>query len=98
MDRTRRSFTETPGLRQPVASDANKVNALAIRIHGLRSVPFINNARLNAFFACADELQQMPERFIPLLVGEMKAACATLPELQPHIESRVLARVTLPTP
>lgn len=94
--RSRSLSAETPRLQQPVpinlpSASIADVNQLGIRILGLKSLPVKEGARLTEFLACAGELKRMPRRFVPLLVGEMKAACATLPKLQEQHALAVLA-------
>ena len=66
------------------------VNQLGIRILGLKSIPLDKGARLSAFFACAKDLENVAPRFVPLLVGELQAACATLPQEQADRASKAL--------
>ncbi|MDB5758368.1 MAG: hypothetical protein JWM30_1657 [Burkholderia sp.] len=86
---------ETPRLQQPEAApaSANDVNQLGIRILGLKNIPVTDSARLTAFLACASRLRHMPKRFVPLLAGELRAACATLPKLQQRYASNALDSV-----
>ena len=101
MQRARSISAETPRHQQPVVRDAipasvNDVNQLGIRILGLKNIPVENRSRLTAFLACASELQHMPERFVPLLAGELRAASATLPKLQQRYASNALDSVAPP--
>jgi hypothetical protein len=59
-------------------TSAADVNQLAIRIHSLKSIP--PGARLTAFFNCVRDLKNVAPAFVPLLVGELEAACAALPD------------------
>jgi hypothetical protein len=79
-----RSHSASPTLGRPVApkpvsASIPDVNQLGIRIHGLKSIPLWNGARLTAFLACAGELRRMPKQFLPLLAEELVSTCATLP-------------------
>jgi hypothetical protein len=100
MQRTRSaSVRETLRLQRLVTSNAVSasiadVNQLGIRILGLKGIPVKKGARLTAFLECASALQRMPERFVPLLAGELRTACATLPTLQQPEASNALNRVT----
>jgi hypothetical protein len=101
MNRTRSfSADETFRPAQPVAPEAvpasaKEVNALGIRILALKSIPVQSCARITAFLACASDLQGMPQRFVPLLAGELRVACATLPTLQQRYALNALDSVTL---
>jgi hypothetical protein len=92
MQPTRSHSAEMPRLQQPEAAppSANDVNQLGIRILGLKNIPVKEGARLTALFHCASELKRMPQRSVPLLVGELVDACTTLPSRQ---EIRALAAV-----
>jgi hypothetical protein len=98
MQRARSHSAETPRtprLQQPdvTPASANDVNQLAIRIHGLKNISVTDSARLTAFLACASSLQHMPKKFVPLLAGELRTACATLPKLQQPYASKALDSV-----
>jgi hypothetical protein len=81
------SAAETRRLQRLVTSNAVSasiadVNQLGIRILGLKGIPVKKGARLEALLDCASELKRMPQRCVPLLVGELVDACATLPSRQ----------------
>ena len=101
MNRTRStSAAETFRPEQPaapgaVAASAQEVNALAIRILDLKSIPVESCTRLTAFLACASELQGVPQRFMPLLAAELRKAGATLPTFQKRYASNALESVTM---
>jgi hypothetical protein len=87
MIRTRSLSAETPRHQGPAASRAAPVsladvNQLGIRILGLKSIPLEKGARLTALLECEREMKRMPPQFLPLLAGELKDACATLPDLR----------------
>lgn len=78
-----RSYSDPARISKPPAvspMSAAEVNQLAIRIHSLKSIP--PGARSTAFFDCVNELKRVPPRLVSLPVGELEAACATLPAAQ----------------
>ena len=84
MQRTRSHSAEILRPQQPVACNAASaeladVNQLGIRILALKSLSLKEDTRLKALLDCASKLERMPQRFLPLLVGELVDACATLP-------------------
>ncbi|MET0963935.1 MAG: hypothetical protein ABWY05_14150 [Noviherbaspirillum sp.] len=91
MNRARTYFDPSRMSKPPAVShmSAVEVNQLMIRIHCLKSIP--PGARLIAFFACMEELRNVAPRFAPLLVGELQAACATLPAVQADRALKALA-------
>nr|WP_314626320.1 hypothetical protein [uncultured Noviherbaspirillum sp.] len=84
MNRTRStSAAETLRPEQPAApakasATAADINQLGIRILAIKSIPVQEGARLKALLDCAVELKRMPQRSMPLLVGELVDACAAL--------------------
>jgi hypothetical protein len=92
-----RSVSAPPTLERPAAPEAlppsfADVNQFGIRILGLKSIPVEKGARLAALLGCAGELKRMPKQFVPLLVGELRAECAALPETEWRIAFNALDR------